>query len=184
MYSFEELINYPKSKKWALRCKIRNIYLIILLIVFVFSLIFKDDLLLNIDWTYKVIFVCVSLLLLYTGGYKEIPSNVEFEFYDDYMIVHKEKIAYNPPKERKELTKCYYSDIKNIEYRKDTKQLSIKAKHEDTYYNYKDNILEEKPSCHKTVNSIICIYPDEKYAVDLIIAIEKNTGVKIDVKRG
>lgn len=184
VYVFKELINYPKNEKWELRSKIRNIYLILLLIIFVFSLIFKDNLLFEMNWIYRIILICIGLALCNTGGYKKTSSDVELQFYNDYMIVYRHKIAYNPKKIRREYEKCYYSDIKNIEYRTNTNRLNIDAKYEGTYFNYKHEVLEEKPSYHKTVNSLIWFYPEERYQKDLLETLEKYTNITINVKEG
>lgn len=63
VYKFNELINYPKSEKWVLRTKVRNAYLIILAIIFVSSIVFRDSLLSEMHWTYRVLLICIGLAL-------------------------------------------------------------------------------------------------------------------------
>lgn len=183
-YRFKELINYPKSEKWELRCRIRNAYFIILLIIFIFSFVFKDNLLFEMNWIYRILLLSIGIGLCNTGGHKKVSSDVELQFYNDYMIVYRQKIAYNPKKIRREYEKCYYSDIKNIEYRTNTNRLNIDAKYEGTYFNYKHEVLEEKPSYHKTVNSLIWFYPEARYQKDIIEMLEKYTGITVNVKEG
>lgn len=184
VYKFNELINYPKSEKWVLRTKVRNAYLIILAIIFVSSIVFRDSLLSEMHWTYRVLLICIGLALCNTGGHKKVPSIIELQFFDDYMIVYRDKISYNPQKSRREFEKCYYSDIKNIEYRANTKRFNIDAKYEGIYYNYKNSQLEEKPSYHKTVDSLIWFYIEEQDKKGLFDILEKYTNITINVKEG
>lgn len=184
VYQFKEMVNYPKSEKWALRVKIRNAYFIILLLIFVFSLFFGENLLKEMDWTYKIILLCIGIGLCNTGGHKRIPSDIEIQFFDEYMLVYKDKIPYNPKKSRREYEKCFYTDIKNMEYRTNTKRLNIDAKYEGTYYNYKNGILEEKPAYHKTVDALIWFYPGEAYQTEIIEMLEKYTNKKVNIREG
>lgn len=178
------MINFPKSEKWALRVKIRNAYFIILLLIFVFSLVFGESLSLEMGWTYKIILIAIGVGLCNTGGYKRIPSDIEIQFFDDYMIVNRPKMFYNPKKASRETTKCYYTDIKNMEYRTNTKRLNINAKYEGIYYNYKNDVLEEKPCYHKTVDALIWFYPEETYETEIIEILEKYTHKKINIREG
>ena len=116
------------------------------------------------------------------GGSEKVPSEMELQFYDDYLVVFRDKHYYSNSVIRREYDKFAYSDIKRIQFRTVTKRINIFGIVEGIWYNYqKDGSLPQTPTYHKTTDSICYFYTDFASNVDFVSEIETHCPVKVTV---
>ncbi|MCI3924738.1 hypothetical protein MO973_31470 [Paenibacillus sp. TRM 82003] len=148
------------------------------------SLIFEDNLFGELSWTSQLLLVALAIGVSFTGGNKRVPSSFEIRFYDDHLIVYREKRYYTKKVKRKEFNKFFYKDIQKVKYRKESQRINIFGTIEGIWYDYKkDGSLPEKPTYHKTTNGGICyFYTTEAPEVDFVAEIEKHSPIKVIVE--
>lgn len=155
--------------------------LIIVGIIIVGSIIFKDNLFSELSVTAKILLVSIVIGICFLGeGSERVPSPFEIWFYDDYLIVYREKHYYNRKVTRKEFDKFLYKDIRKCQYRTITKKINIYGIVEGIWYDYnKDGSLPDKPTYHKTTDSICQFYTTEEPEIDFVQEIEKHCPIKV-----
>lgn len=108
--------------------KIKITVLIIVGIIIVGSLIFQDNLFTELGWTARIILISLFIGTLFTGKTEKIKSPIEIRFYDDHLVVYREKRWYSNKVSRMEFNKFYYKDITKCDFSKNTKRLNIVGK--------------------------------------------------------
>ncbi|MFS0675158.1 hypothetical protein [Ornithinibacillus sp. 179-J 7C1 HS] len=171
----------PKNENFRM---IKKAVWIVVIVIVIGSIIFQDDLFGELSWSGRIMLVVLALGLSFAGGNKRVPSPFEIQFYDDYLIVYREKKYYNKNLIRKEYDKFFYKDITKCQYRAQTKQINIYGVIEGIRYKYrKDGTLPEKPNYHRTTNGgISWFYTTESPEIDFVTEIEKHSPVKVVVE--
>lgn len=172
----------PKNDSTALHL-IKKAFWIILGVIIIGSIIFQDNLFTELSWTAQVLLIVIGIGILINGGNERVPSPFEIRFYDDYLVVYRNKHYYSKKVQRREYNKFYYKDIEKIEYRKNTKRIQIEGTIEAIWYDYnKDGTLPEKPNYHRTTEGGICyFYTTEEPDVDFVSEIETHSPIKVAI---
>lgn len=156
---------------------------IIVMLILVGSLIFGDNLFEELSFGPQMLLIAMCLGTFFVNDKEKVAKPMEIRFYDDYMVLYREKRYYSPKCSRKEYTKFFYKDIKKIVYRPVTKRLNICGLMEGIWYNYqKDGSLPEKPSYHKTTDSLAYFYTNVEPDIDFIALFEKYTSIKVTIE--
>lgn len=118
---------------------------------------------------------------VFTVDHIRVPSPFEIWFYDDYLIVYREKRYYNKKVSRKEYNKFFYNDISKVEYRTLSNRIQIYGTVEAIWYDYnKDGTLPEQPTYHRKVHdTFVYFYTTESSEVDFVSEIEEHTPIMI-----
>ena len=118
-----------------------------------------------------MLLIIMSVIILGTAYATEKTSSpFEIRFYEDYMIVYREKYYYDRNLSRKEYDKFFYKDI----------ELPPKVVWE--YWNYrKDGTLSERSNGHKTVKGMCSFYTSKLADVDYKKWFELNTSRKVTI---
>lgn len=137
----------------------------------------------------SVVTVCLLIMdfivLIAIGKDKEfIPSTIEMWFYDQYLVVYREKRYYDSKVLRKEYNKFFYSDISRIDYSSRLKRLNIVGKVDAAWFNYnKDGTVPNVPTYHKTVDGGICyFYVYGNDSDNIISQLEKFSGKQVSFR--
>ena len=164
--------------------KIKMAVLIIIGIIIVGSLIFQDNLFTELGWTARIILISLFIGTLFTGKTEKIKSPIEIRFYDDYLVVYREKRFYSKKVSRMEYNQFFYKDITSCEYNVNVKRIDIVGKINATWYDYnKDGNIPQNPTYNRTVDGGICyFYTDLEPELDIIKEIEEHSSVKV-IKR-
>lgn len=164
--------------------KIKMAVLIIIGIIIVGSLIFQDNLFTELGWTARIILISLFIGTLFTGKTEKIKSPIEIRFYDDYLVVYREKRFYSKKVSRMEYNQFFYKDITSCEYNVNVKRINIVGKINATWYDYnKDGNIPQNPTYNRTVDGGICyFYTDLEPELDIIKEIEEHSSVKV-IKR-
>ena len=152
----------------------RTLTFIIVIIIIISTILFHENIFMALSFRGKIILIGLVVMTISTSGTIRIPSEFELQFYDEYFILYREKFPYNKNFSRKEIEKMYYKDVKEFQYRQQSKRINFVGVNEGIYWEYKkDGTLSEKPSYHKTTDSILYFYT-EFSDVDFIKEIEEH----------
>lgn len=156
---------------------------IIIAILIIGSLVFGENMFIQLDWGTRVVFIMFMVYFLAINNKKHrVASPFEIRFYDDYLVVYREKRYYNPIVSRMQFDKFYYNDIESCEFRTETKLVNIYGILEAIWYDYnKDGTLPQKPTYHKTTEGVSCFYTSHS-DVDFVHEIEAHSPIKVIIK--
>ena len=162
-----ELVRKPQNPNKVLYI-IKVSLWIILLIVVVMSLVFKENIMNSFTRpTEMLLIVTLVGVLVAAGGEVRVPSAIEIRFFKDYFEVYREARYYSRTVTRRESNKFYYNDISKIEFE---------------WFNYrKDGSLPEKPSYHKKIDGLCYFYKNPNSTVDYRLLFEKYSPIKVSI---
>lgn len=155
---------------------------IILVVLLVGSLLFQDNLFVEMSFMPKVLLISLFFGTCFVKTKEKVPKPFEIRFYEDHLVLYRENRYYSPRLSRMEFDKFMYKDIKKILYRPETHRLNIYGVVEGKWFNYnKDGSLPENPSYHKTTDSFSYFYTNEAPDVDFVEVFEKYTPIKVTI---
>lgn len=71
--------------------KIKMAVMIIVGIIILASIIFQNNFFSDLNWITKIMLLSLVLGVMFTGKNEKIKSPIEIKFYDDYLLVYREK---------------------------------------------------------------------------------------------
>lgn len=111
---------------------------------------------------------------------QRVPSPFEIRFYDDYLVIYREKRYYSKKVSRMEYFKFFYKDIHKVRYATKSHKLVIYGIVEGIFYKYnKDDTLPDEPAYHKTTDSMFYFYTDLDPDINFIQELEEHSPVKV-----
>lgn len=173
----DEAVSKPVNKNKLLYI-IKKLLWIIIGIILIGSFFFYE-----LSMNSRLFLIVIGFLLLFVGNKAHrVPSPFELRFYDDFLIVYREKFYYNPKVSCMQFDKFFYKDIKTCEFRTNTQRINIYGIVEGIWYNYdKDGTVSSKPSYDKTTDSI-CYFYTSASNVDFVREIEEHSPIKVVVE--
>ena len=172
----------PKNENSTLGILKKAVWIVVGVII-LGSIIFQDNLFSEFSWNIQILLLGLIIGVSFTGGSKITPSPFEIQFYDDYLIVYREKHYYSKKLTKKEYNKFYYTEIRECKYRTKSKKINIIGTLEIMWFNYnKDGSLPEEPTVHKKTQGICWFYTSEAPDVDFVSEIEKHSPIKVTLR--
>ena len=112
------------------------------------SIVFQDNLFLELSWTSRIFLIILVIgVTLYGGKKEDFPSPMELQFFDDYLVFYQPKRYYSKHVTRMEIGKMKYSDITKCAYKTRSQRIHIYGDGTAIWYNYrKDGTLPDKPT--------------------------------------
>ena len=178
--------NETDSKK----VKDRNYYIktavvTIIAILVILSIIFEENLFLELSWTVRILLIAIALGILFTCKKKDVPSPAELRFYDDYLLLFIERKYYSERNIKQEYLKMKYSDITKVKYLPNTsnKRFQIYGNgHSLQYAVKKDSSIAKQPSRDKIFeDGMIYFSTNLNQNIDFIEEIEKHSPLKVEI---
>ncbi len=176
----EAVLMPVNQNKWL--SVLRPALLVIIGILIVGSFVFGDNLFGELTWSTRIILILLAgFAFLFSGKEENVPSPIELQFYDDYLILFRPKCYYNKKVTRMEINKMYYSEIKKCAYISNLQRVHIYGDLHAKWYNYDGNgNISSKPSYDRFVKDTMCYFrtrlaPD----VDFIKEIEEHSPIKV-----
>lgn len=163
--------------------KIKIAVIIIIAVIILGSIIFQDNLFSELSGTAKILLISLAIGVMFTGKTEKIKSPIEIRFYDDHLIVYREKRYYSKKVSRKEYNNFFYKDITSCEYNLNVKRIDMVGKVDSTWYDYnKDGTAPQNSTYHRIVDGGICyFYTDLEPELDIVKEIEEHAHIKIKV---
>ena len=173
----------PKNESQTLRFIKKAVWVIVGIIV-ICSLIIQDGLFGEITWGTRILLISLAIGSLFLGGGSTIvPSPFEIWFYDDYLVLYREKEYFNRKLSRKRYDKFSYKDVRRCEYRSVCQRIVIYGIVEGIWYDYnKDGTLPVMPTYHKTTDSMDTFYTTEEPNIDFVAEIENHSPIKVIIE--
>jgi hypothetical protein len=179
---FKDSIPVPKNETTVFLI-IKTVHIILLFIVLIDVIFFKDALRLGGSFGFWSCFIIVGLYVLKEGGFRMTECPAQLWFYDDYMIKYVPHNYYSKNSIRREYSKLYYKDAKECWNRVNSKKIEIHGMMELTYFDYnKDGTLKEKPSFAKTCDFLIRFYTYREPDIDFVKEIEAHSPLKMEIR--
>lgn len=176
-----EGVTVPKNESLSLAILKIGVWIITCIII-ILSIISHDNMFSKISWVGIIILIILAIRVSFIGGYKRIPSPFEIQFYNDYIIIYREKRYRSRNVITKEFDKFFYKDIKKCEYMTITERINIQGIEEGIRYKYnKAGILIDKPIFHKICDHLCYFYTNESPEIDFISEIENHSPIKVTI---
>lgn len=172
------------------KVKDRNYYIkktvvIIIAIIVIFSIIFGENLFLELSWTARILLIAIALGILFTGKKEDVPSPAELRFYDDYLLLFLERKYYSERSIKQEYLKMKYSDITKVKYLPNTsnKRFQIYGNGHSLHYDLKkDGNISKKASRDKIFEKgMIYFSTNLNQNIDFIKEIEEHSPLKVEI---
>lgn len=172
------------------KVKDRNYYIkkavvIIIAIIVIFSIIFGENLFLELSWTARILLIAIALGILFTDKKEDVPSPAELRFYDDYLLLFLERKYYSERSIKQEYLKMKYSDITKVKYLPNTsnKRFQIYGNGHSLHYDVKkDGNISKKASRDKMFEKgMIYFSTNLNQNIDFIKEIEEHSPLKVEI---
>ena len=147
----------------------------LIIVLIVFSFIFGENLFAELGTSTLMLLIAVVINLFFnTKTHEKTNYDIEFDFFDNYLMIYRNKKQCTPKVTRRDF--FTYRCISKVEYDYRLKRLDIHGNLEGLSYNYnKDGTLPEKPSkitnVKNTYEAIYLVYDED---VDNIINLVKK----------
>lgn len=180
----DEAVLVPVNQGSGLKILKTGVWIVVAVIV-IGSFIFQTNLFPEISWTARCLLIVLAVGVTFLGGKKsDIPSPIELQFYDSYLVIYRPKRYYSKRVTRMEINKIPYSDITKCVYKSKSKRLHIYGNVDATWYNYNDEgVVSSTPTYNRTVTDTLCYFstrcaPD----VDFKSEIEAHSPIKVIIE--
>ena len=164
---------------------IKKAVVIIIVIIVVLSIIFGENLFLELSWTTRILLIAIALGVLFTDKKEDVSSPAELKFYDDYLILFLERKYYSEKNIKQEYLKMKYSDITKVKYLPNTsnKRFQIYGNGHSLQYDIKkDGSLSKVPSRDKMFkDGMIYFSTNLNQNIDFIKEIEEHSSLKVEI---
>lgn len=164
---------------------IKKAVVIIIAIIVVLSIMFGENLFLELSWTTRILLIAIALGVLFTDKKEDVSSPAELRFYDDYLILFLERKYYSERNIKQEYLKMKYSDITKVKYLPNTsnKRFQIYGNGHSLQYDIKkDGSLSKVPSRDKIFkDGMIYFSTNLNHNIDFIKEIEEHSSLKVEI---
>lgn len=158
---------------------------IVLVLILISSIILRRNFISALSVSTKIILV-IMIMNLFTLRIKkeEVPSPMEIQFFDEYLIVYRPKRYYSEKKTRMEVNKIMYSNITRCLYKKKSKRVQIYGDVIAKWYDYdKNGNISQTPTYDRVVKEafeyfVTTFMDDEK----VIKEIEAHSPLKFEIE--
>lgn len=169
-----------KAKIW-----LRNCAWAIIGIIIISSFVLDINMFEEISWTARIFLITVAIGFGFFGEKKEyVPSPMELQFYDDYLVLYLPKRYYSRRITRKQINTMKYSEISKCVLKNKSNRIQIYGNGNSIWYNYKkDGSISSKPTEERRFTEGM-IYFNIQFAseIDFKEEIESHSPLKVIVE--
>lgn len=180
----QEAVLVPVNQSSGLRFLKIGVWVVVLVIV-IGSFLFQQNLFSELSWTARCLLIVLTVGVTFLGGKKmDVPSPIELQFYDSYLIIYRPKRYYSRKVTRMEVNKMLYTDITRCIYKARSQRLQIYGNVAATWYNYDSNgVVPPSPTYDRMVTDTLC-YLSTRCApnVNFKFEIEAHSPIKVVVE--
>lgn len=158
---------------------------IVVVVIVLGSLLFQDNLFLELSWTARVLLIVLAFGVTFLGGKKEYaPSPMELQFFDDHLVLYLPKRYYSKRVTRMEINQMKYSEITKCVYKTKSQRIHLYGNGTSTWYNYEaDGTIPQTPTQVRNFTAGL-IYFNTQLAtnVDFKTEIENHSPIHVIVE--
>lgn len=180
-----EAVLMPKNQSKGVEFLKIGVWVVILIIV-IGSLIFGNNLFSELSWTAKVLLVILAIVVTCVSSKQEnVPSPMELQFYDDYLILYRPKRYYSRRVTRMEINRMQYSEITRCVFRIQSQRIHIYGDVAATWYDYDRNgRIPKVPTYNRMVTDTMCCFSTRCATdVDFKSIIEAYSPIRVIVEK-
>ena len=164
---------------------IKRAVIIIIAVIVISSIIFGDNLFLELSWTARILLISLALGMLFTSKTEDLPSPAELRFYDDYLVLFFHRKYYSEKCIRQEHLEMKYIDITKVKYFPNTsnKRFQIYGNGHSIWYDIKaDGSIPTQPTEDRTYEKgMIYFSTNLNQNIDFIKEIEEHSPLKVEI---
>lgn len=176
----EAVLMPVEESKWKIILK--KIINMLIFTLFIFSFVFQENLFSELSLGSKIIFFSLIIWAISNRTKKiDVPSPIELQFYDEYLVFHQPKRYLTQKVTRKVINKMYYKDITKCVYKTKWTRVQIYGDGYSVWFDYnKDGSIPDKPTREKNFTKGM-IYFDTRLAKDVnfVREIEEHAPLKV-----
>ena len=169
-----------KGKIW-----LRNCVWAIIGIIIIGSFVLDINIFKEISWTVRIYLIILAIGFGFYGEKKEyVPSPMELQFYDDYLVLYLPKRYYSRKVTRKQINTMKYSEISKCVLKNKSNRIQIYGNGNSVWYNYKkDGSIPSKPTEERRFTEGM-IYFNIQFAseIDFKEEIESHSPLRVIVE--
>ena len=156
---FNEAVLMPRNQSAGVEFLKIGVWIIILIII-AGTLIFRDNLSFDLSWPARIMLIILAIMVtVITSKQENVPSPMELQFYDDYLILYRPKRYYSKKVIRMEINKMPYSKITRCVFRVQSQRIHIYGDVASTWYNYdKNGNIPQTPTYNRMVADAMCYF--------------------------
>lgn len=164
--------------------KLKPIILGILLVLVIGSFIFGDNLFSELSLLSKVLLLGLIIAVARVKTTERQPSTLEIHFYDDRLILYRDKIIRTRKVTQREYFTIKYENISECVKRTTAEKICFHCTYDGLCYRYNsDGTLNQTPHFNKTVNNgLVFFYYDFERNRDFVSEIEAHSPLKIKIE--
>ena len=176
---------FVPTKKSRVLMGVKKCVWIIVVIIFIGSLIFRDNLFMHMTWTHRILLLSLASGTIFIRDEMVlVPSPMELQFYEDYLVLYLPKRYYSRHLTQMAIKKMKYDEITKCVYGTNTQLIYLYGNGTSTFYNYKsDGTIPETPTKVRNYTKGL-IYFCTKLATDVDFKneIEARSPLKVIVE--
>ena len=178
-----EAVLMPTSEKSAAQ-KIRVAVWVILAIILIASFVFQDNLLGELNWTARCLLFALAIGTCFIGPKKvNVPSPIELQFFDSYLVLYRPKRYYSRKVTRLEINTMKYSDITKSLYKAESQRIHFFGTVEAKWFNFdKTGTMSKEPTYDRVVQDTLLYISTRCSDVDFVSEIEAHSPIKVIIE--
>ena len=174
-----------KKETGGLQGSLKKAVIVIVGILIVGSILLGGNLFKELSWMASILLIVLIGGVMFSGNKKEyIPSPVEIQFFDDYLLVYRKRFYYSRKVSRMEYNKMMYSNITKCVLETKSQMLFIYGDVEAKWYDYdKNGNVPSVPTYNRLVKEAFC-YMNIRLSseMDYVREIECHSPIKVSVE--
>lgn len=164
---------------------IRKASWITLALILITSIILRHNFITSFSVSTKILLALIIMNLFTMRVKKEgVPSPMEIQFFDEYLIIYRPKRYYNEKKTRMEINKIMYNSITRCLYKKKSKRIHIYGDVIAKWYDFdKYGNVAQTPSYDRVVKETFVYFVTTFMDVAKVIKeIEEHSPLKFEIE--
>lgn len=134
------------------------------------------------DWRMRVIAILTGAVLFFIKPDESVPSSIAVMFFEDRVVIFRERHYYSATTCRKEYEVFRYENIHKVQYDSRANTLTFSGSATITYYEYgKNGMLPDKPIYKDIRDSTCVIHTGFEQGRDFAKEIEVHSPLKVNV---
>lgn len=179
----ESVLMPGEESKWE--SILRKAVLAIIAIIIVASIIFQENLFLELSIISRILLILLTIKVIFFGLKRvETPSPIELRFFDDRLQYYSPRRFFSKRNIRRQFKTLKYEDITKIVYKKSYHMIKIYGDGISVWYSYdKDDNLPDQPTeVRNAKDGMIYFSARQAPDADFVREFEDHTPLKVTVE--
>lgn len=148
------------------------------------SVVFQDNLFAELSWTARCFLIILATGVLFARKKEDVPSPMELQFFNDYLILYLPKRYYSKSVTRMEINKMMYREITKCVYKIKSERIQIYGNGTSICYNYdaSGNLPKVPTQNRNYMDGMICFSTKLAHDVNFKQEIEAHSPIVVIVE--